>query len=246
MRITFAGSFAKIPENPETNEDFFVVRELDRRIVICDGASESYDSRAWAKLLAEKFSANPAVSPAWVEDAVTAYNTNYDANAMSWSKQAAFERGSFSTLLVVEVNDVHDCVEILAIGDSIAILVDNDQIVASWPYTTADQFAEHPSLLSTLSQLNMFIDDKSFNTKRQISWRLKDHINPILLCMTDALGQWVLRLAHENNEAWKQLLAIDSLGQLANLVLAERAARRMRTDDSTLVVVRFSNGNIEA
>lgn len=246
MWISFAGSIAKTPDEPDTNEDCFIVNEEKQRIVVCDGASESFDSKTWAQLLAQKFSDDPAINPDWVEEAVSTYNASYDANTLSWSKQAAFERGSFTTLLGVEINKVRECIEIFAIGDSVAILVEGDSVAASWPYSKPEQFDERPSLLSTAPHLNGFVSEEGFYTQRQVSWDIKRCVNPILLCMTDALGQWVLRMIQEQNEAWKQLLIMDTVEQLSSLVLSQRAAKKMRTDDSTLVIIRFDKDSAEA
>ncbi len=241
MRVSFAGSVAKTPDNPETNEDCFILNQDMQRIVLCDGASESFDSRTWAHSLAQLFSDDPAINPAWVERAVLAYNANHDVNTLSWSKQAAFERGSFATLLGVEINNAQECIELFAIGDSIAILIENACVVASWPYTTAEQFDERPSLLSTISHLNSFVSEDGFYLQRQISWNLKKFTDPILLCMTDAMGQWVLRMVQEQDDAWKALLSVATAEQLAEIVTSQRAAKKMRTDDSTLIVIRFNS-----
>lgn len=244
MQISFAASFAKAPEYPEANEDCFLINSKDDRIVLCDGASESFDSRTWAQLLAQKFSDDPAINTTWVSNAVREYNAKVNIQTLSWSKQAAFDRGSFATLLAVEINRARNSIEILAVGDSIAILVKNNQIVASWPYTRPEQFDEHPSLLSTISELNNFVSEEGFYLAHQVNWDINLNSPPVLLCMTDALGQWVLRMASEGNDIWKQLLILDSPEQLSDLVITQRVEKKMRTDDSTLVVVRFEEENV--
>src|SRR3954468_1184672 len=101
MRTLYAGSVAKYIDSPDDNEDCFIVGEDGRCIVVCDGASESYDAAKWAKLVCAHFHAEP-FSPAGVAAAVAAYDNASDRAALSWSRQMAFERGSFSTLSRVE------------------------------------------------------------------------------------------------------------------------------------------------
>jgi hypothetical protein len=60
--------------------------------------------------------------------------------------------------------------------------------------------------------------------------------------MTDALGEWALRYLDSMNSL-ARLSALDSEESLCNLVLAERAAKRMRVDDSTLIVFSFGESN---
>lgn len=246
MRISFTGSVPKTEDFPDTNEDCFLIDGDQNRVVLCDGASESFDSKTWARNLAQMFMDDPAITPEWVDKVIASYSATYDVQALSWSKQAAFERGSFSTLLGVEVNKETGWIEIFSVGDSIAILVDDEQIAASWPYTTPEQFDERPSLLSTIPHLNEFVGQAGFYLQRQVSWTLEHRRQPVLLCMTDALGQWTLRMVRENNDAWKRLLYLQSVAELSSLVQEERAAKRMRTDDSTLVVIQFGETGVEA
>src|SRR5690242_19769978 len=104
MHVSFTGSFPKTQDYPDANEDCFVITDDQLCIALCDGASESFDSKTWARSLADRFVANPLVDTNWVQEAVDSYRSQYDWNALSWSKQAAFDRGSFATLLGVEVN----------------------------------------------------------------------------------------------------------------------------------------------
>lgn len=244
MRIAFAGTVPKSTDYPDANEDCFAISEDSARIVVSDGASESFDSKAWARRLVEQFIDNPEISPAWVAKAVSGYAASYDPASLSWSKQAAYERGSFATLLGVEINQSSGWLEIIAIGDTLAMLVDEQSIVSSWPYTTAEQFDERPALLSTNPALNSFVGELGFYQRHQISWDLQPRTTPILLCMTDALGQWALRMALSGDGAWTRLVGIDSVDALSELVITERAAKRMRIDDSTLVVLRFDQGDV--
>ena len=62
-----------------------------QRLALSDGASESYDSRLWANLLATKFAEDPRFGPEWLDAAVSAYHGEHDFAAMSWSQQLAFE-----------------------------------------------------------------------------------------------------------------------------------------------------------
>ena len=53
--------------------------------------------------------------------------------------------------------------------------------------------------------------------------------------MTDALGEWALRGQAEGEPRWSLLLSIKDTSDLEELVTSERAARRMRIDDVTLL-----------
>lgn len=240
MRCEFIGSCPKDLDDPESNEDKAAVSEDGLNVALCDGASESYNSRLWAKLLAEKYVANSAVGPEWVRQAVASYVLEHDFASMSWSKQAAFERGSFATLLGVKSHPDQSLVEVLAIGDCIAFLTDGDRLVDSWPFDDPEQFKQRPTLLSTQSELNAFVDDEGFPASCARTFDIAGLAQPRIFCMSDAIGEWALRVASEDKgiSKWNELL---DPGRLAEVVVEQRAAKRMRIDDSTVIVLSFGN-----
>ncbi|WP_349742949.1 hypothetical protein [Roseateles cavernae] len=236
LQISLYASIAKDPEQPHRNEDAWLADVAGQRWALSDGASESYDSRAWAQALVQKYIADPGVSTAWVAAAVAEYTRSIDYSALSWSRQAAFDRGSFATLLGVELGPNGTDFEILAIGDSLAVHVRAGALLASYPYRTADEFDLRPNLLSTLAQANQFVGEPDFFTgNSDRTWTVVP--GDIVYLVTDAVGQWILKeLA--STDVPSSLSALESLQTEADfeaLVLQLRQERRMRLDDSTLV-----------
>src|SRR3990167_3467482 len=107
LRLVFSATVPKDAAYPESNEDAFRYSEVDRRYAISDGASESFDAKTWATLLTERYLCEPGVSSAWAQEAVSEYKGKIDFDQLSWSKQAAYERGSFATLLGIEYDMEH-------------------------------------------------------------------------------------------------------------------------------------------
>lgn len=232
----FFGSCRKDPLGSDANEDRWDFSESTGVLALCDGASESFSSSEWAQILAEKFVREPDLTPVWLSNAIAEYVLRYDYASMSWSRQASYERGSFSTLLGVRHNVVHKTAEILAVGDSIAILADGGKIVSAWPFSDPERFKDRPTLLATLPEHNAFVSEETFWNDRGTHFDLSSLQNPLLVCVTDALGDWLLR---SGDEALCRLLSVGSEDDLTGLVVGERSAGRMRTDDSTLIVVSF-------
>ena len=69
MRLLFCGSCRKDPSGDDVNEDRGAFSESRGTLALCDGASESFNSAAWAEILAKKFVLDPAVTPEWLADA---------------------------------------------------------------------------------------------------------------------------------------------------------------------------------
>lgn len=239
MRLLFRGSCPKDPSASDVNEDRWAYCGPRGTLALCDGASESFNSSVWAQILADKFVLDPAVTADWLSDAVAEYVARHDFAAMSWSRQASYERGSFSTLLGVQHIPGNATVEILATGDSLAVLADGDRFVSSWPYAHAERFKERPTLFSTLSEHNGFLSGPNFWTAHGTHFNLESLGTPRLVCVTDALGEWLLRHNQSGDNGLSRLLALEREEELVDLVVEERQAGRMRVDDSTLIVAAF-------
>ncbi|MDA8255043.1 MAG: hypothetical protein M0Z99_05290 [Betaproteobacteria bacterium] len=242
MRLLFLGSCPKDPTVSDINEDRWAFSNQNGTLALCDGASESFDSSVWAQILADKFVLDPAVTPEWLSDGLAEYVARHNFAAMSWSQQASYERGSFSTLLGVQYIPGNGAVEILAAGDSLAVLADSSRFVSSWPYSDPESFKDRPTLFATLPAYNTFVSD-DFLAMRRTYFDLGTLESTRLVCVTDALGEWLLRQVQSGGDGLERLLALATEDELVKLVAEERTAGNMRVDDSTLIVTAFDKGN---
>lgn len=239
MRVVFSGQVPKDFTYPEACEDAFAVAPEIGRLAISDGASESYDSRTWAQMLVQKFISSPNLDEHWLSEAVVAYGTTVDFANLSWSRQSAYDRGSFATLLCLENYPSHNAVDILCVGDSLAILLNDGELHDSMPYQHAEQFSQRPELFSTKPNQNIFYHSREFFSQHHRTWQLEELSSPTILCMTDALGEWALRKAAEGEPQWQMLAQITDNASLEALVRNAREQKNMRIDDVTLLVVQF-------
>ncbi len=239
MKVEFLGKVPKEAKYPESNEDAFSFANEKAIIAVSDGASESFDSKTWANLLVERCVNRPEINENWIAEAAAEYSVSFDPENLSWSKQSAFARGSFATLLGMSYADSDREVEVVGIGDSIAVLLDGESRIDSFPYTSAAEFHLRPELLCTNTLLNGFVQTTGLLPQHVKKWSIIGLSRPIILCMTDALGEWAIRNEEEGNPKWAQLSNIYELVDFEELVLGERQERRMRVDDATLVRVSF-------
>lgn len=226
-----AATVAKDPQRQDLNEDAFALGDV--RLALSDGASESYDSRTWARLLTQAYALDEALSAQWVAERVKAYLESSDFSSLSWSKQAAFERGSFATLLGLELAPNGCEAELIAIGDSLAVHVRDGRKLASFPFQHADEFDARPRLLSTLATANDFVGEPEFFSTNSVTWKLQP--GDQILLVTDAVGHWLL--AHE--EALTIVAELSSGEEFEQLVVSRRVDKTMRLDDSTILRVLF-------
>jgi len=201
---------------------------------LSDGASVSFDSANWSRILVRRYAQFPQFDRAWLTNAIADFVKLYDRENLPWMQQAAFDQGSFASLLGM-THYGQGLVHVLAIGDSIALLCDDNRIVGSFPYDSPEQFDERPQLLSTNPAENAFLDDRDFMIDRSVDWNLGKFDRPALLCMTDALGQWALAHRDEEPSPIGTLRGIQSSVAFNRFVREERARGRMRRDDTTFL-----------
>lgn len=226
MRAIHRWTIGKQASEPHLNEDAAAYSNVSGVYAVSDGASESFASRRWARVLVARYLRRPIIDEGWLTRAIAEYNAAFERAGMSWSAQAAFDRGSFATLLGLRF--VPSGVSILGIGDSLAVLDDGAEISATFPYVEPDQFRANPLLLSTIHDRNAAILDSDFTAH----WHL--HGAHRLYCMTDAIGAWLLS---NRSDRMARLRALRSRAEFVTLVEAARADGTMRRDDTTLLVI---------
>lgn len=232
IQLDLALSVAKDSQQSDLNEDAFDKGIDGTTYAVSDGASESYDSRTWAKLLVEKFIEDSEFNSEWVISAQKEYESNVDFQSLSWSKQLAFQRGSFATLL--GLNFSKNIAHIFSIGDSLAVHIRRNSYLDSYPFHQPEQFDSRPELLSTIAQLNIFTEESQFIfADHSIQWKLEK--DDLIYMMTDAVGQWFLRELNSEKSSIKILSEVTNIEEFLHLITTLRSERRVKVDDSTML-----------
>lgn len=216
-------------------------------IAIADGATESSFASDWAKMLTRAFVkerfTNIQALQARTEILSKRWHTFVNCRPLPWFAEEKVRLGAFATLLGVELtsnsNDSNESGSwsAIAVGDSCLFQVRNDDLVLSFPISSASEFGSSPTLLSTNLACNSQLWEK---VKRQTAeWQSGD----LLLLATDALACWFLT-EHENNEKpWNILYGFteNSSPQESFKAWANDARRstRLKNDDITLLLVRL-------
>ena len=237
LKVDLVASVAKDVQRQDLNEDAYALG--DTIFSLADGASESYDSQSWARLLTKAYLLDQDVGVPWVADKVRTYVEASDFDSLSWSQQAAFERGSFSTLVGLKWAATGGDVEVLAIGDSLAVHVRDGRMLASFPFEQAAQFDARPRLLSTLTEANSFVEEADFVPVSNVDWAVQP--GDQILLVTDAVGHWLL--AHD--DALGAVVALSTSDDFERLIVARRLDKSMRLDDSTILRLTIESGDQE-
>ncbi|MDR0762165.1 MAG: hypothetical protein LBF13_03830 [Campylobacteraceae bacterium] len=246
MELLFCGSIPKNDCRPYENEDYYNISTAGQnvRIAVSDGATVSYDSRNWAKSLADYFIQKGIISNKNMNKLIKSYysdcSSRFDFKNLTLFQRRGLRFGSYATILGVEYNSNLNLMQLVGVGDSIAVLLDNYVFVDSFPYSLASDYRKDPKLLSVKKRHNYFFSHSKEYGRFYKLWELSSICQPILLCMTDALGEWAFK-SYENGNAnvWMELAGITDIIDFERFVDKKRADGIMKIDDTTLICMRF-------
>ena len=247
---------------PEDYEDAFcperqhprTVQVAHPRFAVADGATESSFAGLWAQKLVRLFCNSRSLRAPTAGSGMADLQQAVEKQARAWYKEVnsqplpwnALERvqlGAFSTLLGLALENHEDSIpqggtwSAFAVGDSCLCQVRASQLIASFPMTDAQQFGYHPTLLSTNLESNRVVWQQP--TERLIkegTWQVGD----IFLLMTDAMAHWFLNRGAHDVPGWQELgQYAKSRRAFEGWISDLRAAKTMRNDDVTLLIVEL-------
>lgn len=148
---------AKQGNSADECEDASIVAPNGRVAAVADGASSSFDSRTWARILVEAFVEQPPPPLApesateWLDRSRAAFASRQQ-NGDSWWGAAGSETGAFAAFAGVTVTDAgHGTIaDFMFVGDCASFVLQPDGAVRSaLPFEDADQLGSHPALISS-------------------------------------------------------------------------------------------------
>jgi hypothetical protein len=229
-RLGFCCAFSA-PKNSEAdNEDCYAYSDDGSACAIADGATVSYDSKSWAQYLANQAVREDAISEGWVSTVARTFTDGLSRESLTWNQEAAFERGSFSTLSVVIWNQRTSVLRLFAVGDTNIFLIEKKRLVLAFPISRAEQFSNQPDLICSKP-----ITPIKFPQISKTEIDLATFKAPLVCIATDALAAWLL----EKDNTVGKIVSISKMSpeQFGELIATERRERRMRTDDTTFVAM---------
>ncbi len=250
MNIKRVVSIPKELDHPELNEDYFTQSNDGLACAISDGASESYDSKTWSKVLCETFisSAKKTRSNVFFKEkeiknfllkSRLAFNSFYSKKNLSWSQEASFNRGCYST--IIGIIDHGKSIEILSVGDSVAIWQEKNANIKSFFIKNNYKFYKKPTLLCNISN-----NDKFFFDEFNISWSSitiqKNKIyNGDIFLITDALAERVFDLINQKKFSFAIKILKKDKKEFENWVLNERSSNLLKKDDTTVAWIKIND-----
>ena len=120
-----------------------------------------------------RYTRNPEFTREWLSAAIAEFRKLYDRDSLPWMQQASFDKGSFASLLGVRVADGGRAIQVLSVGDSLAVLCDGDRIKATFPLSSAAEFTRSPQLICTNPTHNAFLDKMDLSYDLVADWSFR-------------------------------------------------------------------------
>jgi hypothetical protein len=208
-------------------EDAFAGDPERGRFAVADGASESAFAGAWARLVVGAFVRGGGPWSGWLPAARARWCAEVQGRELPWYAEAKAEEGAFAALLGVAFDGNRWRAE--AVGDSCMFQVRDDGLRHAFPLRRAADFSNRPSLLGSRRTAGA----RTRRLHLQGTCRPGDRF----FLMTDALAQWFLTKDEAGRRPWEELHGLRAEDQFARWLEKLRAARELRNDDVTLLLV---------
>jgi hypothetical protein len=226
-------------------EDAIGVNPSALRFAVADGATEAFDSRNWARRLAERWVLDepPSLSVetfrAWAAAQGEWLQASWQGRELSWYAEEKARAGSFAAFIGVQFELAAGAAprwRAVALGDSCLIQLRAGAICKALPLSDYQSFTATPVLVPSGALMQAAL------SRAVVS---EGSIEPqdVFLLLSDAASAWYLRLAAEGDtlrERFDFLLAAAQNEELTRLFETERSARRMVDDDVAILRIAIA------
>jgi hypothetical protein len=239
--------------SPDENEDAYDSSEDNLRFALADGATDSFRSKSWSKLLVDSFIKNPFFNIErvrnpfdlerkketyinfinWLEPLRQKWKSQIVWKNLRWNaEEKARIVGAFSTFLAIQITSRETRgIGCLSIGDTCVFILHNNHLKKSWPIANSKDFNNTPYLLSSYQKYNVKME-------QHIRTFFYDDDCDLIVVATDAFAKWFLYEYEKDNQPWLQFENLDPLG-FNELIFSLREAKEIQDDDTTAIFISF-------
>jgi hypothetical protein len=233
---------------PNEYQDAFQL-DAERGIVaIADGVGSAIFSGCWARILTQGAVAEPPqpqgaeLFQAWLARQRANWTGQIDTSRLTWFQRPKMIDGAMSTLLWIELasnaeekGEPQSAYRLngWAIGDCCLFHVRENQLLRSFPITSAAEFGLNPAVLGSIDRKQDHLIE--FQELHVTCWP-----SDLLVLCSDAVALWAMN-RYEAGEtiAWETYWDMPS-EVWQEEIFAQREANLMRFDDTTLVLLRLA------
>jgi hypothetical protein len=208
------------------------------KFALSDGASESYFSKEWSKLLVSNFKSkcfNRDKLPDTIKRISETWKLLATSKPLPWYAEMKAEIGSFATFLGLTVNRAKNSFELVAVGDCTLFHIRNNEIILTFPILELKEFGNNPNLIASNPRFQTEFEKTAFYASGSIE------PNDLIILATDAISAWIFQQNDIGEKPWSHIQNILSnyKDDFENWLNNKRRSGEIKNDDVTLITIKF-------
>lgn len=237
-------------------QDNFSCNEAKNCFAIADGATQSFYSSIWSKLLVDYFCENPQIDKnnwqewleliqqKWLEEVRAELEKAKSGNNFAWIEiYNGLERSKSATSTFIGLQFIENQAKISIVGDSCLFIFQGNQLIQTYLLKKSTNFNDRPGYFGSRSKNNDDYEPEFLD----IELKYKQHSDKLYFVLaTDALAEYIFKYTEQQRDILTTLLTINSEQEFENFVKSARhnGTIKMKNDDVTLMILEVSDGEI--
>jgi len=237
-------------------QDNFSYNEAKNCFAIADGATQSFYSSIWSKLLVDYFCENPQIDKnnwqewleliqqKWLEEVRAELEKAKSGNNPAWIDiQNRLNRFESATSTFIGLQFIENQAKISIVGDSCLFIFQGNQLIQTYLLKKSTNFNDRPGYFGSRSKNNDDYEPEFLD----IELKYKQHSDKLYFVLaTDALAEYIFKYTEQQRDILTTLLTINSEQEFENFVKSARhnGTIKMKNDDVTLMILEVSDGEI--
>jgi serine/threonine protein phosphatase PrpC len=237
-------------------QDNFSYNEANNCFAIADGATQSFYSSIWSKLLVDYFCENPQIDKnnwqewleliqqKWLEEVRAELEKAKSGNNFAWIEiYNGLERSKSATSTFIGLQFIENQAKISIVGDSCLFIFQGNQLIQTYLLKKSTNFNDRPGYFGSRSKNNDDYEPEFLD----IELKYKQHSDKLYFVLaTDALAEYIFKYTEQQRDILTTLLTINSEQEFENFVKSARQddTIKMKNDDVTLMILEVSDREI--
>lgn len=236
-------------------QDNFSYNEAKNCFAIADGATQSFYSSIWSKLLVDYFCENPQIDKnnwqewleliqqKWLEEVRAELEKAKSGNNFAWIEiYNGLERSKSATSTFIGLQFIENQAKISIVGDSCLFIFQGNQLIQTYLLKKSTDFNNQPEYFGSRSKNN---DHEPKFLDIELKYK-QDSDKLYFVLATDALAEYIFKYTEQQRDILTTLLTISSEQEFENFVKYARQddTIKMKNDDVTLMILEVSDRKI--
>ncbi|NCS29057.1 MAG: protein phosphatase 2C family protein [Microcystis aeruginosa F13-15] len=251
----FSGRTHKEMETISGCQDNFSHSEDKNCFAIADGATQSFYSSIWSKLLVNYFCENPEIDQnnwqewlkpiqeEWLKEVKAELEKAKSGDNNAWIEiHNGLNRFESATSTFIGLQFIENQAKLSIVGDSCLFIFQGNQLNKTYLLQKSTDFNNRPEYFGSRSKNNDY-KPKFFD----IELKYKQHSDKLYFVLaTDALAEYIFKYTEQQRDILTTLLRINSEQEFENFVKSARhnGTIKMKNDDVTLMILEVRDREI--